>query len=78
VNLERCPYDSSPIAVEVVDRLTVISCAACGAAWEMRGTSLRRLRVPDPATMAAVREGLFSQEVVRGKRAAAGTGDAAR
>jgi hypothetical protein len=46
----------------------VISCEACGAAWEMHGSALRRLRAPDAATLAAVREHLFSQEILAGRR----------
>jgi hypothetical protein len=48
----------------------VISCDACGAAWEMHGPSLRRLRAPDADTMQAVRDGLFPEALRCGKRAA--------
>ncbi len=68
MELERCPYDMTAIAVEAFGDGFVISCGACGAAWEMEGSSVRRLRAPDPVTMHAVREGLFTQEVLLGKR----------
>jgi hypothetical protein len=61
----------SPISVEVFGDSFVISCDACGAAWEMHGSMIRRLRAPDAVTMNAVREGLFPKEVLCGRRAAA-------
>jgi hypothetical protein len=70
MELERCPYDMSPIAVVGFGDSFVISCDACGAAWEMHGPSLRRLRAPDADTMKAVREGLFPEALRCGKRAA--------
>lgn len=70
VELERCPYDMSPIAVEGFGGSFVISCDACGAAWEMHGASLRRLRPPDADTMKVVREGLFPEALRSGIRAA--------
>ena len=72
MKLEKCPYDMSPISVHcIVGDSFAISCPACGAAWEMRGSSLRRLRAPDAATIKAVREGLFPPEVLCDERAAA-------
>jgi hypothetical protein len=68
MELERCPYDMSPISVEAVGDALMISCDACGAAWEIQDSTFRRLRAPDAVTMNAVREGLFPQEVVCGKR----------
>lgn len=68
MELERCPYDMSSIVVEASGDGFVIACGACGAAWEMEGSSIRRLRAPDPVTMNAVREGLFTEEVLLGKR----------
>ena len=71
MKLEKCPYDMSPISVRcIVGESFAISCDACGAAWEMRGSSLRRLRAPDAATIKAVREGLFP-DVLGGERTAA-------
>jgi hypothetical protein len=70
MELERCPYDMSPIAVEGFGDSFVISCDACGAVWEMHGASLRRLRAPGADTMQAVRAGLFPEALRYGKRAA--------
>jgi hypothetical protein len=70
VQLERCPYDASPISIRGDDDSSVISCGACGAAWEMRGSSLHRLRTPDAATLKTVRERLFPPEVLRTRRTA--------
>jgi hypothetical protein len=70
VQLERCPYDSSPILLRGGGDSFIISCDACGAAWEMRGSSLHRLRTPDADTLKAVRERLFPPEIVSGKRRA--------
>jgi hypothetical protein len=78
VNLERCPYDGSPISVRRFGDSFEISCDACGAGWEMHGSFLRRLRPPDAETMKAVRDGLFSEEVLCGKRVSATVDDAAR
>jgi hypothetical protein len=72
MKLEKCPYDMSPISVRrIVGESFAISCHACGAAWEMRGSSLRRLRAPDAATIKAVREGLFPPDILCDERAAA-------
>jgi len=68
VELERCPYDSSPISIESDGDVFVVSCGACGAAWEMRGSSLRRLRAPDAATLTAVRQQLFPAEILASRR----------
>lgn len=70
VQLERCPYDSSPIRLRGGDDSFVISCDACGAAWEMHGSSLHRLRTPDAGTLRAVRERLFPPEILAAKRRA--------
>lgn len=64
MKLERCPYDRSPISVRGFGDAFVISCDACGAAWEMLGSRMRRLRAPDAATMNAVREGLFRPDLL--------------
>jgi hypothetical protein len=68
VELERCPYDSSAISIDPAGDGYVISCGACGAAWEMHGSSLHRLRAPDAKTLAAVREHLFPREILAGRR----------
>ena len=68
MELERCPYDSSAISIDREGDGYVISCGACGAAWEMHGSSLRRLRAPDAVTLAAVREHLFPREILAGRR----------
>jgi hypothetical protein len=78
VELKRCPYDASAIAIEAVDDAFVISCAACGAVWQMQGSAIHRRQGPDPETMRAVRDGLFPVEVVNGKRAASRASDAPR
>jgi hypothetical protein len=80
VELERCPYDSSPISIRRGGDASVISCDACGAAWEMHGSSLRRLRAPDADTLKAVQERLFPPEILSSKRRAATetAGNAAR
>ncbi len=78
VSLERCPYDGSRISVRRFGDSSEISCDACGAGWEMHGSVLRRLRPPDGETMKAVREGLFSEEVLCGKRVIATVDHAAR
>ena len=75
VNLENCPYDMTPIAVHSVADSFLISCDTCGAAWEMHGSLIRRLRAPDAETVRAVRNGLFPPELLGGEQAAA-TGSA--
>jgi hypothetical protein len=80
VQLELCPYDASPISIRGDDNSSVISCGACGAAWEMQGSSLHRLRAPDGETLKAVRERLFPPEILSTRRRAATetAGNAAR
>jgi hypothetical protein len=75
VNLENCPYDMTPISVHSVADSLLISCDTCGAAWEMHGSLIRRLRAPDAETVRAVRNGLFPPELLGGEQAAA-TGSA--
>jgi hypothetical protein len=75
VNLENCPYDMTPISVHSVADSLLISCDTCGAAWEMHGSLIRRLRAPDADTVRAVRNGLFPPELLGGEQAAA-TGSA--
>jgi len=60
VQLEQCPYDRSPITVEPLEGgAQLVACDACGAAWELRGTWIHRVREPDVATVRALREELF-------------------
>ena len=63
MNLEKCPYDRSPVGVHMAADTYVISCDTCGAVWEMHGSWIHRLRAPDAETVRRVRKGLFSPEV---------------
>jgi hypothetical protein len=48
VELTQCPYDHAPIEAEAWSGGSVVlSCAACGAAWEWHGAWLRRIREPE-------------------------------
>jgi len=48
VNLERCPYDGTPIEAEAYSGGSyLLSCAACGAEWEAHNTLVRRVSDPD-------------------------------
>ena len=47
VNLQRCPYDGTPIEAEAYSGGSfLLSCTACGAAWEAHNSLV--LRVSDP------------------------------
>jgi len=71
MQLEKCPYDMSPISVRGESDSFVVSCDSCGGAWEIRGSSIRRLHTPDAATIKAVRERLFSPEALSSERSTA-------
>jgi hypothetical protein len=46
--LERCPYDGTPIRVDMQDESSaVISCGTCGAKWEMYQGLVVRVSEPD-------------------------------
>jgi hypothetical protein len=48
VELDRCPYDGSPLEVEAyLGGSTLLFCSTCGAAWDCHERSLRRVRAPD-------------------------------
>ena len=64
VNLEKCPYDRSPVEVHAIAASLVVSCDTCGAAWQLDGSSIHRLRAPDADIVRRVRNGLFSPEAV--------------
>ena len=65
VNLERCPYDESPIAVKKLPRGSwLVSCEICDAAWELHGSSIKRLRNPDKEIVKAIRRELFTSLLV--------------
>lgn len=48
VNLQRCPYDGTPIEAEAFSGGSyLLSCTACGAEWEAHNTLVRRVTDPD-------------------------------
>lgn len=64
MNLTQCPYDGAQVETEAVaDGTLVLTCAACGAAWERRGGWAGRVREPDPMRMMAARLGMGSRLV---------------
>jgi hypothetical protein len=63
VELSQCPYDHTAIAAEVCSGGSVVlTCPACGAAWEWHGAWLRRLQEPDRDKMRAARAETRSPE----------------
>ena len=48
VNLQRCPYDGTPIEAEAYSGGSfLLTCTACGAEWEAHNSLVRRLGEPD-------------------------------
>ena len=63
VELTQCPYDHTPIEAEAWSGGSVVlSCPACGAAWEWHGAWLRRVREPERAKVLEARAGARSPE----------------
>ena len=56
MNLSQCPYDGTPLDVEVQPgRDVLLSCPACEAAWEYHGAWIGQLRKPDRNKVRAAR-----------------------
>jgi hypothetical protein len=56
VQLERCPYDSTPIEAETMSGGSLlISCSCCGAQWEWHNAWLHRITPPDKDAVRAAR-----------------------
>ena len=48
MNLQRCPYDGTPIEAEAYSGGSfLLSCTACGAAWEAHNSLVLRVSDPD-------------------------------
>jgi hypothetical protein len=48
VNLQRCPYDGTPIEAEAYSGGSfLLSCTSCGAAWEAHNSLVLRVSDPD-------------------------------
>ena len=48
VNFQRCPYDGTPIEAEAYSGGSfLLSCTACGAAWEAHNSLVLRVSEPD-------------------------------
>jgi hypothetical protein len=48
VNFQRCPYDGTPIEAEAYSGGSfLLSCTACGAAWEAHNSLVLRVEDPD-------------------------------
>jgi hypothetical protein len=48
VNLQRCPYDGTPIEAEAYSGGSfLLSCTACGAEWEAHNSLVLRVSAPD-------------------------------
>jgi hypothetical protein len=48
VNFQRCPYDGTPIEAEAYSGGSfLLSCTACGAAWEAHNSLVLRVSDPD-------------------------------
>jgi hypothetical protein len=57
VNLQRCPYDGTPIEAEAYSGGSyLLSCTACGAEWEAHNTLVRRVTDPDWERARSVRD----------------------
>jgi len=56
VQLERCPYDSTPVDAETMSGGSIlISCSCCGAQWEWHNAWLHRIADPDKDAIRAAR-----------------------
>jgi hypothetical protein len=56
VELQQCPYDGTEVAAETLSGGSLLlSCACCGARWELHGAWLRRVDPPDPVAVRAAR-----------------------
>ena len=68
MNIERCPYDTTEVSVRTLNgEGLLVWCEECGAAWEIRGSWIHRIKAPDVATVRRLREELFQTELVRGQ-----------
>lgn len=48
MNLQRCPYDGTPIEAEAYSGGSfLLTCTVCGAEWEAHNSLVRRLGDPD-------------------------------
>jgi hypothetical protein len=48
VNLQRCPYDGTPVDAESYSGGSfLLTCSTCGAEWEAHNTLVRRVTGPD-------------------------------
>lgn len=47
MNLTHCPYDGAEIATEYSGGSFLLSCAHCGAEWELHSNFVRRVNEPD-------------------------------
>ncbi len=64
VNLQRCPYDGTPIEAEAYSGGSyLLSCVACGAEWEAHNTLVRRVADPDWERARGVRNEAGAQTV---------------
>ncbi|MBM3674204.1 MAG: hypothetical protein FJW88_04485 [Actinobacteria bacterium] len=58
MNIQRCPYDATPIeAMGYSGGSFLLTCSACGAEWEAHNTLVRRVTPPDWDAVRASREG---------------------
>jgi hypothetical protein len=56
VQLERCPYDTTPIGAESLSGGSLLlSCDTCGAQWEWHGAWIARITAPDKDQVRAAR-----------------------
>jgi hypothetical protein len=56
VNLTQCPYDGAQVEVEISSGGSLLlTCVACGAAWERHGAWTGRICEPDRQKLLAAR-----------------------
>ena len=48
MNLQRCPYDGTPLDIESYSGGSfLLSCSSCAAVWEAHNSLVRRTNEPD-------------------------------
>lgn len=73
LSLTQCPYDGNVLDSELSPGgLLFLVCHGCDAAWEIHGSHVERVRVPDRDRVIAARTGAPAQDAAlyrKGRRA---------